>query len=53
MARLERARARPMDEGTEFLLGRLRDIGGGTELIDPKELLTLGKDVTGFDTRLE
>ena len=53
MSRLERARARPMDEGTEFLLSRLRNIGGGTELIDPKELLTLGKDVTGFDTRLE
>ena len=53
MSRLERARARPMDEGTEFLLSRLRNIGGGTELIDPEELLTLGKDVTGFDTRLE
>jgi hypothetical protein len=53
MARLERARNRPMDDGTEFLLSRLRHIGGGTELIDPKELLTLGKDVAGFDKRLE
>ena len=46
LARLERARSRPMDDGTEFLLGRLRHIGGGSQLIDPKELLKLGTDVS-------
>jgi uncharacterized membrane protein YgcG len=53
MARLERARRRPLDDGTEFLLKRLRSIGGGAGLIDHKELLSLGKDVGGFDRRIE
>ena len=52
-ARLARARARPTDEATDFLLQRLRSIGGGAGLIDNKELLKLGSDVGGFDKRLE
>ena len=52
-ARLARARARPTDEATDFLLQRLRSIGGGAGLIDNKELLKLGTDVGGFDKRLE
>ena len=53
MARLNRARARPLDDATSFLLQRLRSIGGGSGVIDAKELLTLGTDVGGFDKRLE
>jgi uncharacterized membrane protein YgcG len=53
MARLNRARRRPLDDGTEFLLRRLRTLGGGTNLIDATELLSLGKDVGGFDKRIE
>ncbi len=53
MARLTRARARPLDDATSFLLQRLRSIGGGGEVIDAKELLKLGSDVGGFDKRLE
>ena len=53
MARLNRARARPLDDGTSFLLQRLRSIGGGSGVIDAKELLKLGTDVGGFDKRLE
>ena len=53
MARLNRARARPLDDATSFLLQRLRSIGGGSGVIDAKELLKLGTDVGGFDKRLE
>ena len=53
MSRLQRARQRPLDDGTEFLLKRLRSLGGGANLIDNKELLSLGKDVGGFDKRIE
>ena len=53
LARLERARRRPLDDATEFLLKRLRSLGGGAELIDHTELLSLGKDVSGFDKRIE
>ncbi len=53
MSRLQRARQRPLDDGTEFLLTRLRSLGGGANLIDNKELLSLGKDVGGFDKRIE
>ncbi len=53
LARLERARRRPLDDATEFLLKRLRSLGGGAGLIDHTELLSLGKDVGGFDKRIE
>ncbi len=53
MARLNRARARPLDDATSFLLQRLRSIGGGSGVIDAEELLKLGTDVGGFDKRLE
>ena len=50
-------RARPANgrstTATEFLLKRLRSLGGGAELIDHTELLSLGKDVGGFDKRIE
>ncbi len=53
MARLERARARPTDEATAFLLQRMHSIGGSAGLIDHTELLKLGTDVSGFNKRLE
>ena len=53
MTRLEKARARPMDDATTFLLDRMTSIGGGAGLIDKDDLLKLGKDVSEFDKRLE
>jgi uncharacterized membrane protein YgcG len=51
--RMDRARSRPMDDATQFLLGRLTSIGGSSGLIEPDEMLRLGKDVSGFQSRLE
>jgi uncharacterized membrane protein YgcG len=52
-ARLDRVRRRPSDEATQFLLKRLRTIGGGIGYVKPEDLLDLGKDVGGFQKRLE
>jgi uncharacterized membrane protein YgcG len=52
-ARLERVRRRPMDDATEFLHGRLKSLGGGDGYIEPDDILKLGTDVGGFDSRLE
>ncbi len=52
-ARMLWARNRPMDDATEFLLRRLRSIGGGADYVRPEEILELGKDVPGFEKRLE
>ncbi len=52
-ARLDRARQRPMDAATQFLQQRLSGLGGREGLIDHKELLKLGSDVSDFDERLE
>jgi uncharacterized membrane protein YgcG len=52
-ARLAWARRRPMDGGTEFLLRHLRSIGGSAEYIDPDEIVEFGKDVAGFERRVE
>jgi hypothetical protein len=51
-ARLSRARRRPSDDATQFLLKRLRSIGKDG-YVEPEKLLGLGKDVGGFDKRLE
>jgi hypothetical protein len=52
-ARLERVRRRPMDGATEYLHRQLHTLGGSEAYIDPKDLLKLGSDVSGFNTRLE
>jgi hypothetical protein len=52
-ARLDRVRRRPMDDATEYLHGRLASHGGGDAYIAPDDILALGKDVSGFDSRLE
>ena len=52
-ARLERVRRRPMDDATELLHRRLKDLGGGDGYIEPDDTLKLGKDVSTFDSRLE
>lgn len=52
-ARMLWARKRPMDEGTAFLLRRLQAIGGGTSYVSPAEITDLGKDVGGFEKRIE
>ena len=52
-ARLERVRRRPMDDATEFLHGRLKDLGGGDGYIEPDDILKLGTDVGDFNSRLE
>ncbi len=52
-ARLARARRRPMDDGTRFLLTKLTGLGGGRGYVEPDDLLKLGADVGEFDSRLE
>jgi uncharacterized membrane protein YgcG len=52
-ARLQRVRRRSMDDATEFLLGRLQELGGGDGYIEPDGILELGSDVSDFDSRLE
>lgn len=52
-ARLARARRRPMDEGTTYLLGRLHSVAGSDGWIAPDEILELGKHVSSFNTDLE
>jgi uncharacterized membrane protein YgcG len=51
--RLARARRRPMDDATRFLLGKLTGLGGSRGYIEPTKLLKLGTDVSTFDARLE
>jgi uncharacterized membrane protein YgcG len=52
-ARMLRARARPTDDATRFLLGQLTSIGGGGGYIDPEDITKLGPHVGGFNSRLE
>jgi hypothetical protein len=52
-ARLERVRRRSMDDATEFLQQTLRDLGGGDGYIQPDDILKIGAEVGGFDSRLE
>jgi uncharacterized membrane protein YgcG len=52
-ARLERVRRRPMDEGTAYLLGRLKGVAGQDGYIDKDELLKLGTHVSTFNTNVE
>ena len=52
-ARILWARKRPMDEGTAFVLRRLQGIGGSTSYVSPTEILAFGKDVAGFEKRVE
>jgi uncharacterized membrane protein YgcG len=51
--RLVRARRRPMDDATRFLLGQLTRLGGARGYVEPDKLLKLGSDVSQFDARLE
>ena len=51
--RRDRARSRPLDDATGFLDGRLTAIGGSDGYIQPDDMLKLGKDVGGFDKRIE
>jgi uncharacterized membrane protein YgcG len=51
--RRDRARSRPIDPATQFLDGRLSGIGGSEGYIEPDDMLKLGKDVPGFDKRIE
>jgi uncharacterized membrane protein YgcG len=52
-ARRRRTEARPMDDATTFLEGRLLSIAGGSGSILPHEMLELGKDVGEFNVKLE
>jgi hypothetical protein len=52
-ARLDRVRRRPMDEGTAYLLGRLKGVAGLDGYIEPDELLKLGTHVSTFNTNVE
>lgn len=52
-ARLQRARARPMDGATAFLRGRLASIADGSGYIKPDDMLKLGQDVSKFNEQLE
>ena len=47
------ARRRPMDEGTNFLYRHLKSIGGGADYVKPEEIIEFGKDVPGFEKRVE
>jgi hypothetical protein len=52
-ARLARVRARPLDDATAFLMKRLAVHGGGDGYIPPGDTLSIGRDVGGFDSRIE
>jgi uncharacterized membrane protein YgcG len=52
-ARITWARRRPLDEGTNFLLRRLIAIGGSAKYVRPEEITDFGRDVGGFERRLE
>jgi uncharacterized membrane protein YgcG len=52
-ARIAWARRRPMDEGTTFLHRHLVSIGGGAHYVKPEEIVEFGKDVPGFERRVE
>ena len=52
-ARIEWARRRPMDEGTKFLYRHLKSIGGSADYVKPEEIIEFGKDVPGFERRVE
>jgi hypothetical protein len=51
--RRDRARSRPLDPATSFLDQRLTAIAGNAGYIEPDDMLKLGKDVGGFDKRIE
>ena len=52
-ARIAWARRRPMDDGTNFLYRHLKSIGKGADYIEPDEIVEFGKDVPGFEKRVE
>jgi hypothetical protein len=52
-ARVVWARRRPMDEGTSFLYRQLKSIGGGADYVKPEEIVEFGKNVPGFERRVE
>ncbi|HKF86146.1 MAG TPA: TPM domain-containing protein [Candidatus Limnocylindrales bacterium] len=52
-ARIDRASRRPLDEGTDFLHRHLKSIGGGAGYVEPDEIVKFGKDVAGFEKRVE
>ena len=52
-ARVAWARRRPMDEGTSFLHRHLKSIGGSADYVKPEEIVEFGKDVPGFERRVE
>jgi len=52
-ARMLWARNRPMDDGTAFLFRRLESIGGSAAYVRPEEITDLGRDVPGFERRVE
>ena len=52
-ARVVWARRRPMDEGTNFLYRHLKSIGGSADYVKPEEIVEFGKDVPGFERRVE
>jgi uncharacterized membrane protein YgcG len=51
--RIAWARRRPMDEGTDFLYRHLTSIGGTEGYVEPAEIVKFGKDVAGFERRVE
>ena len=52
-ARLELVRRRPMDEGTAYLLGRLKGVAGTDGYIEPDDILKLGTHVSTFNSNVE
>ncbi len=52
-ARITWARRRPMDDGTNFLYRHLKSIGGSADYVKPEEIIEFGKDVPGFEKRVE
>jgi uncharacterized membrane protein YgcG len=52
-SRLERVRRRPMDEGTAYLLGRLKSVAGADGYIEPDDILKLGTHVGTFNSNVE
>lgn len=52
-ARLARARARPMDDATQYLAGRLSQVAGAVAYIPPDHITELGTSVLEFNRKLE
>jgi uncharacterized membrane protein YgcG len=52
-ARVAWARRRPLDDATSFLYRQLKSIGGSADYVKPEEIVEFGKNVPGFERRLE